>query len=145
MSACHPAHLALRPANSDWSAVDAIKRMVLPHRSPQNGGYRLRQANHVSSGPSTGKNEGLPKRACVFSSRLCACPSRRFFSVPALLLISLLVLPAVPCCPVLLVLTMHDRGLIGFSLHTICNDMLFFPFSFQTLRSQMDCFVLFFS
>lgn len=105
-------------------------------------------ANHVTSGPALQEKRGMGQDSMCLLLMLCACQSRPFLLCSS---ISFLVLPAVPSCPVLLVPTMHDRQLIlclcsltGFTLHTVCQwhayfsnsvFIVFFPFSFRTMRS----------
>lgn len=124
-----PAHLALPAVSSNWSTIDPVRCTDSPQRAPQIGRLALAGADHVACvSQRCGRNEGWGSRACVFSSCYVHVSPDPFSSrfLPFLFL----VLPAVPCRPVLLVPMMHDgdrrlilclSSLAGFTLHTVCQ------------------------
>lgn len=112
------------------------------HNSP-----RLGWADLVSCGPGLREIRGMGQDSMRLLLLLCACQSGLFLLCSS---ISFLVLPAVPCGPVLLVPTMHDRrltlclcSLTGFFLHTVCQWRAYFSnsvyhfFPFQLSNSEV--------
>lgn len=125
--ACGLAYLALWPVSFNWSAIDLMRCTGSPQCSPQIG--RLVSAGQPCDcwASAAGRKERWGRRACVFSSCYVHV-SPDFFLLG--FSISFLVLYVVPCCPILLVPTMHDGdkplilcsfSLTGFALHTVCQ------------------------
>lgn len=109
--ACRLARSALRAVSFNWSAIDLMRSTDSPQRSPQIG--RLISAGQPRdrwAGAAGEKRDGAGEH--VPSPRVMCMSVQTFFfffvfffSVPP---ISFLVLPVVPCRPILLVPAMHD-------------------------------------